>query len=418
MSGLFTLIFLWRSYLYTLLESQIEIAEVFLFKLTMKKIAHFVEYFPVAGNDYIYNQVINNQDTESLLITEWLAKSKNLFNLKPFYYKKYSGISFFNKLNIKLNDGIFNKLYIKKFSAYAQRILKDDRISIMHAHFGSSGYKLIDLKKKLKIPLVVTFYGWDASYCLKNLNWFTKFKPMFEFADKIIVLCDEIKERFIGFGCLPEKICVWNIGIDLSKFPYQKKEYRTGDVKLLTAARFVEKKGYPTLLRALVILAKKKRGVHLTALGYGPLKSSIEQMIADLGLKNIVTLVDTSGIEDFNQFYRQFLASSDIFVLPSTTAKDGDDEGGPALSLVCAQAAGLPVVATSFVGASRSILDNKTGLYTENGSAEGLAEKLNYLIDNPALWSELGEAGSHYVREKFSLHTQLKELEGIYDSLF
>ncbi|MDP3732297.1 MAG: glycosyltransferase [Candidatus Omnitrophota bacterium] len=385
----------------------------------MKRIAHFVEYFPVAGNDYIYNQVINNQGAESLLITEWLAKNKNSFNLEPFYYNRYSRFSFFNKLNDKLSGRIFNKLYIKKFSAYAQRILEDNKISIMHAHFGSSGYKLIDLKKKLNIPLVVTFYGWDASYCLKNRNWLARFKPLFEFADKLIVLCDEVRERFIRLGCLPEKICVWNIGIDLDKFPYHARAYREGEVKLLTAARFVEKKGYPTLLRALAILAKKRKDIRLTALalGYGPLKSSIEQMVADLGLKNTVTLIDTSRIEDFNQFYRQFLASCDIFVLPSTTAKDGDDESGPALSLVCAQAAGLPVVATPFVGASRSILDNQTGLYTENGSAEGLAEKLNYLIDNPDLWNKLGEVGSYYVREKFSLPTQLKALERIYDSL-
>jgi len=211
---------------------------------------------------------------------------------------------------------------------------------------------------------------------------------------------------------------VWNIGMDLDKFSYQKREHLSKrEVRLLTAARFVEKKGYPVLIKALSILIKKGNKLHLTALGYGPLKNSIEKMISELGLGEVVTLIDTSEVEDFNQFYREILPVQDIFVLPSIVATDGDDEGGPALSLVCAQAAGLPVIATPFAGASRSIIDKETGIFARDSDAEDLAEKLDYLIANPGIWNKLGEAGSHYVRKNFSLPTQLKALEGIYDSL-
>ncbi len=384
----------------------------------MKRIAHFVEYFPVAGNDYIYNQVVNNNGTESLLIAECLVGNRNLFHLEPFYYREYSRFSFLNSISDKLNDKILNKLYIKNFNAYARKVLADNRVSIMHAHFGSAGYKLIELKKRLNIPLVVTFYGWDVSYCLKNPIWLSRFKPMFEIADRLIVLCDEVRERLVKLGCLPDKIMVWNIGMELDKFSYQKRECLSKrEVKLLTAARFVEKKGYPILIKAISILVKEGKKLHLTALGYGPLKNLIEKMVSESGLEGIVTLIDTSEIEDFNEFYRNILPAQDIFVLPSIVATDGDDEGGPALSLVCAQAAGLPVIATAFAGASRSIIDKQTGIFARDSDAEDLAEKLDYLIANPGIWNKLGEAGSHYARKNFSLPTQLKALERIYDSL-
>ncbi|GAH35667.1 unnamed protein product, partial [marine sediment metagenome] len=248
----------------------------------------------------------------------------------------------------------------------------------MHAHFGTEGYKLVDLRKKIDIPLVVSFYGVDASYCLQHPCWLARFRPMFKFADRLIVLCEEVKERFTRLGCPADKICVWNIGIDLDIFPYQKRKPHKGELKFLTAARFAEKKGYPILLKAFSILAKKKNGIHLTALGYGPLKRkrSIEQMVVDLGLKEMVTLIDTTGIEDFNQFYSQFLSSHDIYIQASITAKNGDDEAGPALTSVYAQAAGLPVITTPFAGVSRSILNNETGLIARSNSVEDLTEKM------------------------------------------
>lgn len=383
----------------------------------MKKIAHFVETFPVAGNDYIYNQVINNRDIQSILIAERPLKGNSPFNLCPFYYKKPLAIPFFDRLGNKLNDGILNRLYISRFNAYAMRILRENSISIMHAHFGMEGYKLIGLRERLGLPLVITFYGVDVSYCLKDRLWLERLKLTVKSADKLIVLCEEARERLIGLGAMEQKVCLWNVGLDLEGFPYEERKCREGGFKFLTAARFVEKKGYPVLLKAFSILAKKRNDVSLTALGYGPLKRQIEGMIADLGIRERVTLIDTSGKNDFNEFYRRILSSHDIFVLPSITAKDGDDEGGPALSMVCAQAAGLPVIATPFAGASVSVEENKTGLFVRNADEQDLAQKMDYLISNFRLCKRLGEAGSNCVREKFSLAKQIKELDGIYASL-
>jgi len=384
----------------------------------MKKIAHFVEYFPIAGNDYIYNQVVNNSRINSLLIAESLVRNGSPYNLTPFYYNKYSRFSFLNRVNNELNDRILNKLYIKRFNTYARKVMEDNKISIMHAHFGSAGYKLIDLKKKLNMPLVVTFYGWDVSYCLKNPLWLSRFRPMFEAADRLIVLCDEVRERLLNLGCLADKVRVWNIGMDLDKFPYQKRVVTCKDgVKLLTAARFVEKKGYPVLIKAVSILIKKGKRVYLTVLGYGPLKKSIERMVSEMGLKEVVTLIDTREVSDFDGLYSRILPEHDIFVLPSVVANDGDDEGGPALSLLCAQAAGLPVVATRFAGASRSIIDKETGIFVRDNDPRDLADKLDHLVSHPDTWNKLGEAGSDYARRNFSLNTQLKALDDIYASL-
>jgi colanic acid/amylovoran biosynthesis glycosyltransferase len=232
----------------------------------------------------------------------------------------------------------------------------------------------------------------------------------------MIVLSEIVRERLEATGCSPDRITVWDMPLDFRPYPYH--EPRPGPtVKLLTAARFVEKKGYPTLLRAVALLKGRGLPVSLTAIGYGPLKDSIRDMARQLGLEAHVTIVDTSAHRGFSSLYSCALAAHDIFVLPSTVARNGDDEGGPALTLVMAQAAGLPVVCTRFTGSERSVIDGETGLFCRPDDPEALAERLSFLISRPHLWRSLGEAGSRFVRERFNKDRQIDALAAIYGSL-
>lgn len=383
----------------------------------MKTVAHFVRSYPKENEAYIREQVENTKEFKSIVLTERLLDTARKYTHEIYYLKRQFDNPLLVRMDSFLTEKIFVSVYQRLLENFWANIIQEKKVSILHGHFGMAGWKLVNLKKRFNIPLVVTFYGVDASHCLQDPHWLTRFRPMFTFADRLIVLCDEVKMRLVRLGCPPGKICLWDIGVDLGKFPYQKRQLRQDNIRFLTVARFVEKKGYPVLLKAFSMLSKSRRDLHLTVVGYGPLKNTIEQTITDLGLQEIVTLIDTAKIGDFAQFYRQLLSSHDIFVLPAVTAKDGDDEGGPPLSLVYAQASGLPVITTPFAGASRVISDNETGLFARMGSGEDLAEKIGYLAENPHLWNKLGEAGSNFVRERYPLDKQIKALEDIYASI-
>lgn len=382
----------------------------------MEKIAHFVERFPVAGNDYIYNQLLNTNNIKSLLIAEWLIKKRNSQDFAPFYFKNYSHLTLFKLINNRLNVEIFNKLYIKSFNSYAQKIILDNQASIMHAHFATEGYKLINLRKKLGIPLVVTFYGVDASYCLRNKRWIDRFKGLFEFADILIVLCEEVKQKLLNLGCSGEKIKIWDIGIDLNEFKFKKKLPKK-EIKFLIVARFVEKKGYFILLQALKKILGIHQNVNLTIIGYGPLKEKLLSEIEKLGIKHFVKLIDTAKVDNFSQLFKESLAEHDIFILPSIVARNGDDEGGPPVVIANAQACGLPVISTPVGGITRAITDNETGFLSRPGDIDDLVEKMNFLIKNPEVRSLIAIKARSFVEKAFSLHEQLKKLEQIYLSL-
>jgi colanic acid/amylovoran biosynthesis glycosyltransferase len=152
-------------------------------------------------------------------------------------------------------------------------------------------------------------------------------------------------------------------------------------------------------------------------MGYGPLKERFEAEVRRRGLQGSVTIVDTAQKSDFAAVYGEALKQHDIFVLPSTTASDGDDEGGPALTLVYAQAAGVPVICTPFPGSEISVKNEWSGLFCRENDAESLAERMIHLMDHPELWNRLGKQGSDAAHGQFSEKGQTAKLLDLYASL-
>lgn len=73
-------------------------------------------------------------------------------------------------------------------------------------------------------------------------------------------------------------------------------------------------------------------------------------------------------------------------------------------SITCldGSAAGLPVVATKCGGPEEIIKDGETGFLVPVGDAKAIAERLGWLLDNPAEAAAMGRAGRALMAERFS----------------
>lgn len=313
----------------------------------------------------------------------------------------------------RLRGRLAREVSTLRYLALLDRSLRRDRPDVLHAHFGTMGWRVSRLAERHRLPLVISFYGVDVSQIVRERQWRRRYAVMFRRAAHLVVLCDEARDRLVTLGCPAEKITIWDHPVDLDAYEYRARQPQ-GALRLITAARFVEKKGYPFLLGACARLVRQGRDLTLTAVGYGPLRAEIEGQAEKLGLGQRFRLIDTVGMPDFDGFYNRALHEHDIFVLPSTTAASGDDEGGPALSLVMAQAAGLPVICTPFAGAARTVVDHETGLFCQQDDATSLAERIAYLADRPEMWNQLGRAGSKLVRGQFDFAGQVEEMVAIY----
>jgi glycosyltransferase involved in cell wall biosynthesis len=100
----------------------------------------------------------------------------------------------------------------------------------------------------------------------------------------------------------------------------------------------------------------------------------------------------------------------DVFVLPSLS------EGLP-LSLLEAMAAGKPIVATSVGGVPEVVRDGHTGFLVPPCDPDALAARVLFVLQDPAVASQVAAAGRARVREAFSLETMVAEYRALYEDV-
>jgi colanic acid/amylovoran biosynthesis glycosyltransferase len=303
--------------------------------------------------------------------------------------------------------------YRARFASFVASEARRVDAKLLHAHFGMAAWKVLSLRRRLGLPLVVTFYGVDVSHCLVDPYWRPRIAQVVREADRCIVLCDEARDRLLGLGAAPERVTLWDIGIPLEEYPYREHQAECG-ARLLTVARFVEKKGHRHLLEAFRIVSDQRPEARLVLIGNGPLRDEIDRRIDALGLAEVVSLIDTTQTVDFFALFKDALADADLFVLPSVVARDGDDEGGPPVVITNAMAAGVPVVATPVGGIGRAVLDGKTGVLCPPERPDELARALVALIDDVDRRREMSVAARKLAEERFDRQRQIGRLDDLY----
>lgn len=154
--------------------------------------------------------------------------------------------------------------------------------------------------------------------------------------------------------------------------------------------RFVERKGFSTLLEAGRQLRAHGLNIRIVLAGDGPDRQKLRDEAQALGIADIV---DFPGWLD-DKSKMELLLKTDIFVCPSNYEPFG-------IVLIEAAHAGLPVVTTDTNGARQIFQDEIDALFSPIGDAGAIAAQIERLIRNPALAQAIADRGSETFRQKF-----------------
>ena len=284
--------------------------------------------------------------------------------------------------------------------------------ALIHAHFGQDGAMALPLVKDLRVPLVVTFHGFDitvtdehAENSFRQRIYFRRREALKREAKLFIAVSDFIKEKLLEQGFPPDKILVHYIGVDTELFQPNPAVQR--EPVVLFVGRLVEKKGCEYLLRAMQTVQAVAPEVELVVIGDGLLRSSLEQL-AQTSLKRYRFL----GVQP-PESVRDWMQRAKIFCVPSITAKSGDSEGF-GLVFAEAQAMGLPVVSFASGGIPEAVAHGETGFLAAERDSEKLGTYILRLLEEGELWQQFSQRGQERVRTLFNVHHQTRALESIY----
>ena len=281
---------------------------------------------------------------------------------------------------------------------------------IILAHYMTwAGMVAMQIARLFRKPFAVTSHAYDI-FIDPDIN---KIKKIAEEAAALITISDFNKNYLTDLlgKEYRKKINIIRCGVDINRFK-KNSGYNGDNITIMTCGRLVEKKGMLDTIRAFSLIADRYERVYLTIVGDGPLKNEIIQVTKNNGIDDRLKII---GQLSKNEIEQQF-SKSDIFLLPSKTAKNGDREGLP-VAILEAMAARLPVISTKHTGIAEAVKDNVSGFIVEEGDVESIAQKLEILIRDKDLRVKMGEKGHGIVKKHFNIKNEINKLEELINGI-
>ena len=321
---------------------------------------------------------------------------------------------------------------LKDYKAYfkIREIIREFKPDIVHTHAAKAGAVGRLAAYHERVPVIVhTFHGhvFHSYFGALKTRIFLEIERYLGRKSSAIVTLSEIQKQELSeqFCVAPaDKFHIVPLGFDLSRFTEDKEakrkafrmKYNVADdeVAISIVGRLVPVKNHTMFLKALKIVADRTtKKVRAFIIGDGELRTQIEHMATDLGLKfnnrdptdpNVLTF--TSWIKDVDVSN----AGSDIIALTSF------NEGTP-VSLIEAQASGRPIVSTRVGGIANVVREGETALLCASDDAETFAAHLLCLVEDSALRAEMSDKGTAYVTENYSHLRLARDMGDLYRRL-
>jgi L-malate glycosyltransferase len=214
--------------------------------------------------------------------------------------------------------------------------------------------------------IVLNYHSGEAEDHLRR--WPRTSIPLLQQANAIVVPSPYLVRIFAKFG-LPAT-AIFNV-IDFNHLTFRKRE--TLRPAFLSNRNFEAHYGVDVVLRAFAIIRQRFPDATLTVAGDGPFCDALQQLAADLKLRN-VDFVGTVTRERMAELYNE----ADCFL-------NGSRIDNQPLSILESFASGLPVVTTNAGGIPDVVTNGVTALMVEKDDHEALARSAIALLEQPEL---------------------------------
>ena len=369
------------------------------------EILSITEYLGVRSESWLYNQLANVKKHKVHIV------AYNYINREEYPFSPVTILPNPNTITTKL---LTLPLYLFERKpldpgarAIISRIIKNEKIKLIQAHFGWMGYKFSELAKRFPIPFIVWLYGSDV-FLYRHIY---KLKYLFKLPVIFCLSSNALRKEVEFLGCSPQRIYVFHPGINIPSQPSQIIK-NNQQLRIISIGRLINFKNPVGLVELAKILKSRKVDFIWEHFGEGEMRQIVEDKIKETGVGDKFFLRG----EVSNQTVHKKLASADIMVHNAVIAPDGGRESFGVV-LVEASAFGLPIVSVKLGGIPEIVKHQSTGFLLEPGDLEGMAEKIELLAKNQELRVQMGKAGYDYVARHFDLKRQSEKLDNFYEKL-
>lgn len=306
------------------------------------------------------------------------------------------------KINIRTKSEIHPKLSLSL--GPLARLVREEGINVIHAQTRVTQVLGFFLSRMTGVAMITTCHGFFRP------RWFRRIFPCW--GKMVIAISKPVLQHLkADFGVAQNKICLIPNGIDLNRFVVaddQRRRQARQELGINHApligiiARLSDVKGIEVLIKAMPDVLKRIPLAQLIIVGQGPEEENLKKLTQDLAL---------TGQIHFKNIIHQaqdLLPAFDVFVMPSLME-------GLGLSVIEAQACGIPVVASRIGGLIDLIEDGKTGYLVPVNDPAFLAARVVDLLQNHAQSRVMAQQARLNIEQHYSSQNMLKETVKVYE---
>lgn len=287
-----------------------------------------------------------------------------------------------------------------------KKLLKNSNIDIIHAQTRVSQVLGIFLAKSLNCSYVTTCHGFFKNRLSRRIfpAW----------GKNVIAISQAVADNLERDFSLDRKnVTVIHNGIDYDKFIIRDNPDKIDiknslnlpkDVPMVgMVARLSEVKGHSFFIQAIPLILEKFPKSSFLIVGGGRLKAKLLEQVTKLKISNSVFFIPTQPDTS------RVLAIMDCLVCPSL-------QEGLGLSIVEAQAAGVPVAAFAIGGIPSLIEHEKTGLLVKCQDPKALAEAVIRILSDIALADSIRSRAKENIKQKFNVERMVEDTLKVYSN--
>jgi glycosyltransferase involved in cell wall biosynthesis len=214
-----------------------------------------------------------------------------------------------------------------------------------------------------------------------------KFIPLVFRKNRFIVISPSTKDDLVERGIEPERISVVLCGLDHDRYRNLNLD-RFEQPTIVHLGRLRKYKSVDVIMRSMTRITERIPDARLVIIGDGPYRPRLEREARDLGLGG---KIEFAGYLDHEELV-EFLNRSHLLLNPSP-------KEGWGLTVVEANACGLPVIASDRPGLRDSVWDGETGFLVPYGDEEEFARRSIALLQDGELWHRMSRRAIERVDE-------------------
>ncbi len=302
------------------------------------------------------------------------------------------------------------------------KLIRTFKPDIVHTHASKAGVLGRIAAKTMGVRVIVhtyhghVFHGYFNPTITKSILFIERI--LGKISTKIITISTAQQQDIVTkYRIVPsEKAVVIPLGFDLSRFEKSainrttlRKQMNLTASKTAVAivGRIAPIKNHRLFIDAAAATYKNyPEEFVFFVVGDGELRNELHEYISTTYPWLCSSVIFTSWIADMTLFY----PAMDVVCLTSI------NEGTP-VSLIEAQASGIPVISTNVGGVKDVINPNESGIILNEHSAEELSKRLIELHLNSELRRKMSQNARNFVKERYTYHRLVADVDGLYKTL-